>query len=134
MRIGINQPLHALLQSDIFWISSYPGPKMATKKARAIATTGLARTKSAPERTAKGMVFRFREVDTRFGVSRSTIARLAKHLGLTETEVIHFAVAQLPKEQLPAYAPDDGALTMAQLQRIQKLEPQGRFRPDESLF
>ena len=107
---------------------------MATNKARAVGTPNRTRTKNTPERTAKGMVFRFRDVDTRFGVSRSTTAKLAKHLGLTETEVIHFAVAQLAKEQLPAYAQDDGALTKAQLQRIQKLEPQGRFRPDESLF
>jgi hypothetical protein len=104
---------------------------MTTSKAR---TTGTVRKKAAPERTAKGMVFRFREADTRFGVSRATTARLAQHLGLTETEVIHFAIAQLAREQLPAYAPDDGALTKAQLARIKKLEPQGRFRADQSLF
>jgi hypothetical protein len=118
-------------QSDTLRISIFEEPLMTTSKARAIAT---ARKKGAPERTAKGMMFRFRDADTRFGVSRATTARLAQHLGLTETEVIHFAIAQLAKEQLPAYAPDDGALTKSQLSRIKKLEPQGRLRADQSLF
>ncbi len=82
----------------------------------------------------QGMVFRFRDTDTRFGVSRRTTTRLAKQLGMTETEVIHFAIAQLAREQLPAYEPDDAALTSKQLDRIKKLEPQGRMRTAESLF
>ena len=82
----------------------------------------------------QGMVFRFRDVDTRFGVSRSTTTRLAKQLGMTETEVIHFAIAQLAQAQLPAYAPDDAALTRKQLERIKRLEPQGRMKTLESLF
>ena len=82
----------------------------------------------------QGMVFRFRDVDTRFGVSRSTTTRLAKQLGMTETEVIHFAIAQLAQAQLPAYAPDDAALTHKQLEHIKRLEPQGRMKTLESLF
>ena len=82
----------------------------------------------------QGMVFRFRDADTRFGVSRHTTARLAKQLGMTETEVIHFAIAQLAQAQLPAYAPDDAALTRKQLERIKRLEPQGRMKTLESLF
>ena len=80
------------------------------------------------------MVFRFRDADTRFGVSRRTTARLAKQLGMTETEVIHFAIAQLAREQLPTYEPDDAALTPKQLERIRRLEPQGRMRTAESLL
>jgi hypothetical protein len=91
-------------------------------------------TRSPSVRLRQGMVFRFRDTDTRFGVSRRTTARLAKQLGMTETEVIHFAIAQLAREQLPAYAPDDGALTRKQLDRIKQMEPQGRMRPTESLF
>jgi hypothetical protein len=91
-------------------------------------------TRSSSARLRQGMVFRFRDADTRFGVSRRTTARLAKQLGMTETEVIHFAIAQLAREQLPAYEPDDAALTPKQLERIKRLEPQGRMRTLENLF
>ena len=91
-------------------------------------------SRSSATRQRQGMVFRFRDTDTRFGVSRRTTARLAKQLGMTETEVIHFAIAQLAREQLPAYEPDDAALSSKQLDRIKKLEPQGRMRTVESLF
>jgi hypothetical protein len=91
-------------------------------------------TRSSRTRLRQGIVFRFRDADTRFGVSRRTTTRLAKQLGMTETEVIHFAIAQLAREQLPAYEPDDGALTPKQLERIKQLEPQGRMRIAETLF
>jgi hypothetical protein len=88
----------------------------------------------SPARVRQGMVFRFRDADTRFGVSRRTTSRLAKQLGMTETEVIHFAIAQLAREQLPAYQPDDAALTRKQLEIIKRMEPQGRMNTAESLF
>ena len=91
-------------------------------------------SRPAPDRLRQGIVFRFRDTDTRFGVSRRTTTRLAKQLGMTETEVIHFAVARLAREQLPAYAPDDAALTAKQVKRIKQMEPQGRMRTVESLF
>ena len=91
-------------------------------------------SRPTPDRLRQGIVFRFRDTDTRFGVSRRTTTRLAKQLGMTETEVIHFAVARLAREQLPAYAPDDAALTPKQLKRIKQMEPQGRMRTVESLF
>ena len=90
--------------------------------------------RSSSAHLRQGMVFRFRDTDTHFGVSRRTTARLARQLGMTETEVIHFAIAQLAREQLPAYAPDDAALTRKQLERIKQMEPQGRLRTVESLF
>ena len=89
--------------------------------------------RSASTHLRQGMVFRFRDTDTHFGVSRRTTARLAKQLGMSETEVIHFAIAQLAREQLPAYAPDDAALTSKQIERIKEMEPQGRMRAVESL-
>jgi hypothetical protein len=91
-------------------------------------------TRSSAARLRQGMVFRFRDTDTRFGVSRRTTTRLAKQLGMTETEVIHFAIAQLAREQLPAYQPDDAALTRKQMDRIRQMEPQGRMRAVETLF
>ena len=91
-------------------------------------------SRSSSARLRQGMVFRFRDTDTRFGVSRRTTTRLAKQLGMTETEVIHFAIAQLAREQLPAYEADDTALSSKQLERIKQIEPQGRMRTTESLF
>jgi hypothetical protein len=91
-------------------------------------------TRSSAARLRQGMVFRFRDTDTRFGVSRRTTTRLAKQLGMTETEVIHFAIAQLAREQLPAYQPDDAALTRKQMDRIRQMEPQSRMRAVETLF
>ena len=72
--------------------------------------------------------------DTPFGVSRRTVKRLAKQLGRTETEVIHFAIAQLASALLPAYEPDDGALSAKQIDRIKRIEPQGRMWVGEALF
>jgi hypothetical protein len=91
-------------------------------------------SRASAARLRQGMIFRFRDTDTRFGVSRRTTTRLAKQLGMTETEVIHFAIAQLAREQLPAYEADDAALSRKQLDRIRQLEPQGRMRTTESLF
>ena len=95
---------------------------------------GTASNRTTRARAPAGIVFRFREKDTRFGVSRRTAKRLAKQLGMTETEVIHFAIAQLAGVQLPAYEPDDGALTQKQLERIKSLVPQGRMQVREELF
>jgi hypothetical protein len=53
---------------------------------------------------------------------------------MTETDVIHFAVARLAREELPGYAPDEGPLTDTQLRAILKLAPQGRMLVEESLF
>jgi len=71
--------------------------------------------------TAEKLLLRFREVDNRFGVRRATLAKLAQRLGLTETQVIHYALSQLASNILPAYAPDEGPLTTNELKVISKL-------------
>lgn len=121
-----------LLQTSRLYPSVVPSDILLISRSRPVMTSTTSR--SARARTRQGMVFRFRDADTRFGVSRRTTARLAKQLGMTETEVIHFAIAQLARDQLPGYEPDDAALTPKQLQRIKQLEPQGRMRVTESLF
>src|SRR3989304_2280041 len=62
---------------------------------------------------AKGndFLFRLRDRDTQNGVTRETLGRLAHQLGLSETDVIHKALAQCAKNNLPSYEPDDGPLT-----------------------
>ena len=70
---------------------------------------------------AEKLLLRFREVDNKFGVRRATLAKLAQRLGLTETQVIHYALSQLAANVLPAYAPDDGPLTATELRAITRM-------------
>ena len=89
-------------------------------------------TKSS--KTPPGILFRYRGEDSRHGVSRRTVAALVKRLGLTETQIIHVALADLARRELPQYAPDDGMVSADQIRRIKKLEPQGRIKISASLF
>ncbi|MFM9970693.1 MAG: hypothetical protein ACKVQK_20065 [Burkholderiales bacterium] len=84
--------------------------------------------------TSSAVLLRYRPQDTAFGVSRSTTAKLAKTLGLTETQVIHVALARFARETLPRYEMDDGPLTKAHEKAIEKLVPQGRMKAAQSLF
>ena len=60
---------------------------------------------------------------------------MAKELGFNETQVIHFALAKLAKEVLPAYEQDDGPLTKKEMAAIEKLAPQDApFTATKSLF
>ena len=45
--------------------------------------------------TAKSLVLDFRETDSRFGVTRPTLGKLADTLGLSETQVVHYALSRL---------------------------------------
>ena len=84
--------------------------------------------------TSSVVLLRYRPEDTAFGVSRSTTAKLAKTLGLSETQVIHVALAKFARETLPRYEMDDGPLTKAQEKTIKKMVPQGRMKVQKSLF
>lgn len=97
----------------------------------------MAAKHSAPKRkrpAASGILLRYRETDTAYGVSRRTATRLAKVLGLSETQVIHVALAQFAQQTLPRYEPDEGPLTAEQKDAIRKLQPSGRMTVKESLF
>lgn len=74
-----------------------------------------------------GILLRYREKDSAFGVTRTTATRLAESLGLSETQVIHVALAQFARQNLPRYAPDEGPLLDKQLAAIRKLVPQRGF-------
>jgi len=91
-------------------------------------------SKSKSGRRNEGILFRYRPRDTVAGVSRKTASRLAKTLGLSETQVIHLALAQLAGNVLPRYEPDAGPLTDEQLQAIRKLVPQGQMTVSGTLF
>lgn len=72
------------------------------------------------------LLLKYRERDTVTGITRATARRVAKVLGLNETQAIHLAMAQLAKEVLPAYEPDNGPLKPKELEAIRKLVPQDR--------
>lgn len=93
------------------------------------------KTKAVTRSVVSGqLLFRYRGNDTIAGVSRKTASRLAKTLGLSETQAIHLALARLAQETLPRYEADNAPLTVKQLQAIKRLEPQGRLVTSETLF
>ena len=75
------------------------------------------------------------KVDTLTTVSRATLRRIAKALGFSETQAVHFALARLREDALrgaadEAYPP----LTKAQLAAIRKHEPKDKGRVLSSLL
>ena len=92
------------------------------------------RTASKRKQPAAGILLRYRDKDTAFGVTRKTASRLAKTLGLSETQVIHVALANFARQTLPRYEADNGPLTQEQMDEIRRLQPPGRMKAIESLF
>ena len=88
--------------------------------------------------TKDHLLLKFRARDTRTGVTRGTVKALAQELGLNETQVIHMALSRLAADVLPAYAPDDGPLTAAQVKALRKdadqRRPRGKTLSREVLF
>ena len=84
--------------------------------------------------STQGILLRYRDTDTPYGVTRRTASRLAKTLGLTETQVIHAALAHFARQNLPRYEADTGPLTPEQKETILELQPSGRMNVKESLF
>ncbi len=89
---------------------------------------------SRRKQTTEGILLRYRAADTPYGVTRNTASRLAKTLGLSETQVIHAALAQFAQQNLPRYEADAGPLTTEQQDAIRELQPPGRMKARESLF
>ena len=86
------------------------------------------RTATRPRQpSSNGILLRYREKDTPYGVTRRTTTRLAKNLGLSETQVVHVALANLARQTLPRYEADNGPLTNEQHAAIERLVPQRGF-------
>ena len=66
------------------------------------------------------IAFRYRPQDSATGVTRITTQRLAKVLGVDETQVIHLALHELATKFLPQYEADEGALTKAHYMQLKK--------------
>ena len=82
----------------------------------------------ATRTSADQIAFRYRPLDSATGVTRDTAKRLAKRLGVDETQAIHLALHDMAVKLLPQYDADDGPLTATQLRQIKKRAPQARKR------
>jgi len=89
---------------------------------------------SSTRRRTANVLLRYRERDTPFAVSRKTASRLSEQLGLSETQVIHLALAELAAKHLPQYAPDDGPLNPEAVRAIKKRVPQRKMTTTQRLF
>lgn len=69
-------------------------------------------------------LFRWRDRDTRHGVTRKTAVQAAQQLGLTETQLIHEAIAQYIAHALPQYEPDIGDIPENVYEAIRRRVPQ----------
>lgn len=76
---------------------------------------------------SSGILLRYRDKDSALGVSRETASRLAETLGVSETQVIHVALAQLARQTLPRYEIDNGPLTDEHYDAIAQQVPQEGF-------
>lgn len=90
---------------------------MATKRA----------TSKRKSQTPAGILLRYRDKDSAYGVTRETTTRIAESLGLSETQVVHVALANLARQTLPRYEADNGPLSEEQYSAIEKLVPQKGF-------
>lgn len=85
--------------------------------------------------TAKDALLLNFKHDTLSTVSRNALRQLAKTLGFTETQTVHFALARLREEAQRAESEaGDSPLTGAQLAAIRKHEPARRGRILTSLL
>jgi hypothetical protein len=82
---------------------------------------------------AEKLLVRFREIDGPMGVTRDTLRKVARSLGVDETAAVHLALVQLSDKVLPRYERDGGLLTAAQLRDARSLAAQQR-EPTSSLF
>ena len=84
----------------------------------------------------KSLLVRFREKDSKDGVTRRTLKNVATALGLSETEAIHRALADYAQRHVPRYERDDGPLSDEVHKRIQEAvrRQHGNATVIESLF
>ena len=84
------------------------------------------------------LLVKFQNKDSELGVTRDTLQQMATKLGLTETRVIQLALVRLAKDTLPAYEADEGPLSHAELDAVQKaaapMLPKGRVVKKRSLL
>ena len=94
----------------------------------------MASARNRTRRQTNDVLLRYRERDTPYAVSRKTATRLSDELGLTETQVIHLALAELAARHLPDYPRDEGAVGAEVLSAIRKRIPRRKLVVMQRLF
>lgn len=74
------------------------------------------------------IVFQYRESDSVAGVTRQSVLRMAKVLGMSEPEVIHYALRELAIRILPRYEQDDSPLNSEQMGQIRAMAPKTKLQ------
>jgi len=84
----------------------------------------------------KAMLVRFRDKDSKEGISRATMKKLARALDLSETAAVHRALVEFAQRYVPQYPRDNGPLSEAQHQAIDEIvrTRHGEATIIESLF
>jgi hypothetical protein len=84
------------------------------------------------------LLLKFKSKDSPYGVTRETLKALADEMDMSETMVVHLAIARFAKEVLPAYEADDGPLTAGDIKRLGKaaepMLPKGKVISTRSLL
>lgn len=69
---------------------------------------------------AKMFSVMLRSKDSAIGVTQDTLQAIADELGLTQSAVVHLALARFAKEVLPTYEQDIGPLTSKDLAHLRR--------------
>jgi hypothetical protein len=83
---------------------------------------------------AERLLFRYRTKDTRNGVTKHTTLQAAEMLGVSETQLVHMALAQFVAREVAQYPPDDGPLSDEAWNAIERRALKKRGRVAASLI
>lgn len=81
-------------------------------------------SKAATSHKGATTLLRWRDKDTRHGVTKRTAIEAAEQLGVSETQLIHEALAQFIARELPQYDSDIGDVPEAAYEAIRSRVPQ----------
>lgn len=82
------------------------------------------------------MLVRFRDRDSKEGISRATMKKIARALDLSETAAVHRALVELAQRYVPQYPRDSGPISERQRRAISEIvhKRHGGASVVESLF
>ena len=84
------------------------------------------------------LLLKLKSKNSPYGVTRETLKALAEEMDISETMVVHLAIAQFAKEVLPAYEMDDAPLSAADVALIRRTArpklPKGKVLATRSLL
>lgn len=92
--------------------------------------------KAAGVKGRKAVLVRLRSKDTPYGVTHRTLQKLAESMDLNVSDVVHVALAECARANLPRYEIDEGALKKEHHERIADLtrDTRATYRETDSLF